>query len=74
MTNEIDGVERERSQGMMIVFNAEETHIIRALDEKLVYIAIYKETPESHEGELEEQSNSMPVGAREIGTNIKFRW
>lgn len=43
-----DGVERECEAGMMVVFDAGETHSVRALDDKLVYIAIYKENPASH--------------------------
>lgn len=56
-----DGVERECSEGMMVVFDAGETHSVRALDEKLVFIAILKENPASHQYEsphrqmLEEQ-------------------
>lgn len=43
-----DGVERECSQGMLVAFDAGETHSIRALDENLVFIAIFKENPASH--------------------------
>lgn len=39
-----DGVERECSEGMMVIFDAGEEHSVRALDEKLVYVAIYKES------------------------------
>jgi quercetin dioxygenase-like cupin family protein len=49
-----DGVEHECSEGMMIVFDAGEMHTVRAVDKKLMYIAIYKEAPVPHEGELEE--------------------
>jgi len=49
-----DGAEHECSEGMMIIFDAGEMHTVRAVDEKLMYIAIYKEAPVSHEGELEE--------------------
>ncbi|HEX6384893.1 MAG TPA: hypothetical protein VF177_09500 [Anaerolineae bacterium] len=44
-----DGVERECSEGMMVAFDADESHTVRALDEKLVYIAIYKENPATHQ-------------------------
>ena len=44
-----DGVERECGEGMMVVFDAGETHAVRALDEKLVFIAIFKENPASHQ-------------------------
>ena len=44
----VDGVERECGEGMMVVFDAGETHSVRALDEKLVFIAILKENPASH--------------------------
>ena len=40
-----DGVERECSEGMMVIFDSGEKHTVRALDEKLVYVAIYKESP-----------------------------
>lgn len=36
-----DGVERECGSGMMVMFDAGEMHAVRALTEKLVYIAIY---------------------------------
>lgn len=39
-----DGVERECSEGMMVIFDSGEEHSVRALDEKLVYVAIYKES------------------------------
>lgn len=45
------GVERECSQGMMVAFDAGESHTVRALDEKLVYVAIYNENPVSHQYE-----------------------
>jgi quercetin dioxygenase-like cupin family protein len=48
-----DGVERECSQGMMVAFDAAEPHTVRALDEKLVYIAIYSENPATHAYESE---------------------
>jgi quercetin dioxygenase-like cupin family protein len=48
-----DGVERECSEGMMIAFDSEEPHTVRALDEKLVYVAIYKENPATHMHESE---------------------
>lgn len=47
------GIERECSQGMMVAFDAGETHTVRALDEKLVYVAIYNENPASHQYESE---------------------
>jgi len=40
-----DGIERECSEGMMVVFDSGEEHSVRALDEKLVFISIYKENP-----------------------------
>lgn len=41
-----DGAGKECSEGMMVSFDADETHRVRAADdEKLVYIAIYKENP-----------------------------
>lgn len=46
-----DGVERECGEGMMVVFDAGETHSVRALDDKLVFIAILKENPASHQYE-----------------------
>lgn len=48
-----DGVERECSQGMMAAFDAGETHAVRAGDEELVYIAIYKENPAALQYESE---------------------
>lgn len=39
-----DGIERKCSEGMMVVFDSGEEHAVRALDEKLVYVAIYKES------------------------------
>lgn len=39
-----DGIERECSEGMMVVFDSGEKHSVRALDEKLVYVAVYKES------------------------------
>lgn len=43
-----DGVEHECSPGMMVAFDAGEGHTVRALDERLVYVAIYKENPATH--------------------------
>lgn len=43
-----DGVERECSEGMLVAFDAGESHTVRALDEKLVYVAIYNENPATH--------------------------
>lgn len=48
-----DGVERECGEGMMVVFDAGESHAVRAADEKLVYVAIYKENPASHQYDSE---------------------
>lgn len=48
-----DGVERECSQEMLVAFDAGEPHTVRALDEKLVYVAVYKENPATHEYESE---------------------
>lgn len=48
-----DGVECECSEGMMVAFDAGEPHTVRALDEKLVYVAIYKENPATHQYESE---------------------
>ena len=48
-----DGVERECSKGMMVAFDSGEPHTVRALDEKLVYVAIYKENPATHMYESE---------------------
>lgn len=46
-----DGVERACSEGMMVAFDAGESHTVRALDEKLVYVAIYSENPATHQYE-----------------------
>jgi quercetin dioxygenase-like cupin family protein len=48
-----DGVERECSEGMMVVFDSGEKHTVRALDEKLVYVAVYKENPATYNYESE---------------------
>lgn len=48
-----DGVERECSEGMMVAFDAGEIHTVHALDEKLVYLAFYKENPATHEYDSE---------------------
>lgn len=61
-----DGVERECSEGMMVVFDSGEKHAVRALDEKLVYVAIYKESQPGlkyespHRQMLEAQSQQHP--------------
>jgi len=55
-----DGVERECSKDMMVAFDAGETHTVRALDEKLVYIAIYKEVPTSYESEHRKMLEAQP--------------
>jgi quercetin dioxygenase-like cupin family protein len=55
-----DGVERECSEGMMVVFDTGETHTIRALHEKLVYIAIYKEVPISYGSEHRKMLEAQP--------------
>ena len=46
-----DGVERECGPGMMVVFDAGEIHTVRALDEDLVYVAIYNGVPPKYESE-----------------------
>ena len=46
-----NGVERECGPGMMVVFDAGETHSVRALDEDLVYVSIYNGVPTSYESE-----------------------
>lgn len=46
-----DGVERECAPGMLVVFDAGETHTVRALDEDLVYVSIYNGVPTSYESE-----------------------
>jgi quercetin dioxygenase-like cupin family protein len=53
MFTDEDGIERECSDGMMVAFDAGESHSVRALDEKLVYMAIYKENPATHQYESE---------------------
>ncbi len=50
-----DGVERICSEGMMVSFDAGETHSVRALDEILVFISVYKEAPSSHNSEYRKQ-------------------
>ena len=46
-----DGIERECSEGMMVAFDAGETHSVRALDEELILVSVFKETPGPHESE-----------------------
>ncbi|GMQ78766.1 MAG: hypothetical protein BMS9Abin02_1301 [Anaerolineae bacterium] len=46
-----DGVERECGPGMMIIFDAGETHTVRALEEDLVYVSIYNGVPTTSESE-----------------------
>ncbi len=46
-----DGVEQECGPGMMVVFDAGETHAVRALDEDLVYVSIYNGVPTTYESE-----------------------
>jgi len=50
-----DGVERICSEGMMVAFDAGESHSVRALDEELVFISVYKEAPGPHESEYRKQ-------------------
>jgi len=46
-----DGVEQECGPGMMVVFDAAETHTVRTLDEDLVYVSIYNGVPTTYESE-----------------------
>lgn len=68
-----DGVERECSQGMMVVFDSGEKHSIRALDEKLVYVAIYKESASAlkyqspHREMIEARPQHHEHGTQETG-------
>lgn len=42
-----DDIERECSEGMLIIFDSGEKHTVRAGDEKLVFLSILKENPAS---------------------------
>lgn len=53
MFRAVNGEECECGPGMLVAFDAGETHAICALDEKLVYIAIYKENPAALQYESE---------------------
>jgi quercetin dioxygenase-like cupin family protein len=46
-----DGLERECGPGMMVVFDAGETHTVRALEEELVFVSIYNGVPTTYESE-----------------------
>lgn len=71
-----DGVERECSQGMMVVFDSGEKHSVRALDEKLVYVAIYKESTSAlkyqspHREMIEARPQHHEHGAQEAGARV----
>lgn len=56
-----DGVGRECAEGMMVIFDAGEKHSVRALDEKLVYVAVYNP---SHAGLQYESPHREMIEAR----------
>ncbi len=46
-----DGIEQVCGTGMMLIFNIGEPHTVRALDEDLVYVAIYNGVSTTYDSE-----------------------